>query len=666
MTGVTSAPWRESLRTPPRSSSLFSSVFVLSGGTHTSNLLSLISRNSCEFLCQTTSLDFLAKYQFDFNLCVCEAASFNLYESTSACLSHMRWAQTLTERAYDPVTQVVMAILRFWICLTPFVAYSIQAFNNLRLRLGSSLQNRIIYDVGNLELPCHLFTKQGDELFGFSNGCLRMDKWDELYRFFNKTGALVTFGLNALRGRQRTSKRVWEGNWDSSNAHDFIDYTVSKGYQIHSWEFGNELSGKGIGAKVDAEQYREYVIHLNNLIDQLYKHFQPRPLLLALGGFYDKELFEMFLEMSGPGTVDALTHHIYNLGPAKEKKLQNYINRLYLSWVSGGVIDLSTGKCTTKSASSNIFAISISIPLYLGRPFQYAKNSCEFLCQTTSLDFLAKYQFDFNMCVREAAGFNLYESTSACQSHRRRAQTLTELVYDPVTQVVMAMLRFWNLLFIQKPRRGSTRPYKFDIHGGIIRFPVWLERRCRLPIGVATSPQQLIVYTHSNDDRDLLMKEVKDDRRKEAKIKVKSAVGFRLIDLLSSERKLIVDMAHMYSKFIGPLPSTTRTMYLPFRSVKTSGLADRPCVEVEVRIDAKSSSISKKLFADQAEAVGIKHKTVSSRAEGDKKGNQVFDKENEERMFDEKVDDEMSPSYGYSERDSSAESFYVDEVLASK
>ncbi|KAH0773389.1 hypothetical protein KY290_010526 [Solanum tuberosum] len=79
-----------------------------------------------------------------------------------------------------------------------------------------------------------------------------------------------------------------------------------------------------------------------------------------------------------------------------------------------------------------------------------------------------------------------------------------------------------------------------------------------------------------------------------------------------------------------------------------------------------SPSTSKKLFADQAEAVGIKHKTVSSRAEGEKKGNQVFDKENEVRMFDEKVDDQMSPSHGYSETDRSTDSFYLDEVLASK
>ncbi|PHT46271.1 Heparanase-like protein 1 [Capsicum baccatum] len=217
----------------------------------------------------------------------------------------------------------------------PFLANSIQAFKHLRLRLGGSLQNRILYDVGNLESTCHPFTEQEDGLFGFSKGCLYMDRWDELNRFFNKTGVLVTFGLNALRGRQRTGKRVWKGNWDSSNAYDFLSYTSSKGYQIHSWEFGNELSGRGVGAKVDAEQYGKDVIHLKNLIDQLYKHFQPRPLLLAPGGFYDKEWYDTFLEVSGTGTVDALTHHIYNLGPGSDLNLVSKIlNPLHLNKIA--------------------------------------------------------------------------------------------------------------------------------------------------------------------------------------------------------------------------------------------------------------------------------------------------------------------------------------------
>lgn len=50
--------------------------------------------------------------------------------------------------------------------------------------------------------------------------------------------ALTTFGLNALHGRHQIKKGVWGGDWDSINANDLINYTVSKGYQIDSWEFG--------------------------------------------------------------------------------------------------------------------------------------------------------------------------------------------------------------------------------------------------------------------------------------------------------------------------------------------------------------------------------------------------------------------------------------------
>lgn len=48
----------------------------------------------------------------------------------------------------------------------------------------------------------------------------------------------MTFGLNALYGRHKIGRIQWGGNWDSSNARDFMKYTISKGYVIESWEFG--------------------------------------------------------------------------------------------------------------------------------------------------------------------------------------------------------------------------------------------------------------------------------------------------------------------------------------------------------------------------------------------------------------------------------------------
>ncbi|CAH9120940.1 unnamed protein product [Cuscuta epithymum] len=216
----------------------------------------------------------------------------------------------------------------------PFLANAIQAFHGLRLRLGGSLQDQVLYDVGSLKAPCHPFRKQNDGLFGFSKGCLHMGRWDELNSFFRKTGALITFGLNALQGRQRMQKQ-WRGNWDSSNAHDFINYTISKGYHISSWEFGNELCGPGVGASVDAGQYAKDMIRLKSVINQLYGNTHPKPLLLAPGGFYDKLWFEHFLDASGPSIVNALTHHIYNLGPGSDPNLiSRILNPEYLNKIS--------------------------------------------------------------------------------------------------------------------------------------------------------------------------------------------------------------------------------------------------------------------------------------------------------------------------------------------
>ncbi|GMP33367.1 hypothetical protein CsSME_00006718 [Camellia sinensis var. sinensis] len=195
----------------------------------------------------------------------------------------------------------------------PFLAKAIQAFKRMRIRVGGSLQDEVLYDVGNLKSRCNSFTKAG-EVFGFSKGCLHMDRWDQVNYFFNKTGVLVTFGLNALYGRQEITNKVWGGDWDSSNANDFINYTISKGHRIDSWEFGNELSGKGIGASVDAAQYAADLIKLKTIINKLYKNFRPKPLLVAPGGFYDKEWYNKLLQDSGSLVINAMTHHIYNLG----------------------------------------------------------------------------------------------------------------------------------------------------------------------------------------------------------------------------------------------------------------------------------------------------------------------------------------------------------------
>jgi heparanase 1 len=130
-----------------------------------------------------------------------------------------------------------------------------------------------------------------------------------------------------------------------------MEYTVSMNYPIDSWEFGNtlsksnakvylllakqgtyfirvtckayistcahllgnELSGSGIGASVGAEQYGKDMVELQNIVNQLYGNSW-KPLVLAPGGFYDRQWFAQLLDVSGPNVLQGMTHHIYNLG----------------------------------------------------------------------------------------------------------------------------------------------------------------------------------------------------------------------------------------------------------------------------------------------------------------------------------------------------------------
>ncbi|KAK6945859.1 Glycoside hydrolase, family 79 [Dillenia turbinata] len=210
------------------------------------------------------------------------------------------------------------------------LANAIKAFDSMRIRIGGSLQDQILYNVGKAVTKCPHFKKRDGGLFGFSKGCLTMDRWDEINNLMNKTGALVTFGLNALFGRTNlTNDGLYGGDWDLRNARDLMNYTASKGYKIESYELGNELCGSGVSARIEAEQYGKDMISLKQLITEIYPDPDTRPKLLGPGGFYDEKWFKTFLQVSGPNVVDGLTHHIYNLGPGVDPTLINKLQDPY-------------------------------------------------------------------------------------------------------------------------------------------------------------------------------------------------------------------------------------------------------------------------------------------------------------------------------------------------
>ncbi|EES05967.1 hypothetical protein BDA96_04G356700 [Sorghum bicolor] len=231
---------------------------------------------------------------------------------------------------------------------------AVKAFSPLKLRLGGTLQDMVIYDTGDSRQPCTPFVKNTSAMFGFSQGCLPLHRWDELNAFFQKTGPKVIFGLNALTGRVPMPDGSLGGPWNYTNAASFIRYTVNKGYDIHGWELGNELSGSGVGARIDADQYAADVITLKHIIDSTYQSNPSKPLVIAPGGFFDAAWFTELISKTKPNQMNAITHHIYNLGPGVDDHLVQKI--LDPSYLDGEASTFSNLQGILKSAGTSTVA----------------------------------------------------------------------------------------------------------------------------------------------------------------------------------------------------------------------------------------------------------------------------------------------------------------------
>ncbi|XP_062221662.1 heparanase-like protein 3 [Phragmites australis] len=212
----------------------------------------------------------------------------------------------------------------------------------------------LIYDTGDPRQPCTPFVKNTSAMFGFTQGCLPLHRWDELNALFQKSGAKIIFGLNALNGRIPMPDGSLGGPWNYTNAASFISYTVNKGYDIHGWELGNELSGSGVGARIDADQYAADVITLKHIIDSTYQGYPSKPLLLAPGGFFDAAWFTELVSKTKPNQMDVITHHIYNLGPGVDDHLIQKI--LDPSYLDGEASTFSNLQGILKSAGTSTVA----------------------------------------------------------------------------------------------------------------------------------------------------------------------------------------------------------------------------------------------------------------------------------------------------------------------
>lgn len=294
-------------------------------------------------------------------------------------------------------------------------------------------------------------------------------------------------------------------------------------------------------------------------------------------------------------------------------------------------------------AKGSFVAHPYNFYIFPRRELQSDGPTYEFLCQTTSINFLAKHQFDFNACIHEGISYlsraqeaEALQNLSSAYEDDFSNSDLEEYLEIPIASTA-------DLLFTERIK---------------IRFNEWLDGILSCPGDVHPSPnspqrqfqtfffkmrpavmldgfnshqvklikqqvvrkhfkdlvyvrangennswQKIVVYTDSKEDKSSLLKQVKDDLHRSSKTKVHSAVGFRrVIDILAAEMKLIVghncllDIAHIYSKFIGPLPSAmsdlSHSLHKCFPYIVDTKHLMNACGAIQYQMKKHSKSLS--------------------------------------------------------------------------
>ncbi|XP_078165665.1 polynucleotidyl transferase, ribonuclease H-like superfamily protein [Carex rostrata] len=284
--------------------------------------------------------------------------------------------------------------------------------------------------------------------------------------------------------------------------------------------------------------------------------------------------------------------------------------------------------------------------------YLFPKNHPEFLCQNSSLDFLATHHFDFNTCFSKGLSYlsraqeeaqQLPPSANAPQPEPEEedinaaqidftAQSTADLLF---TQRIQIWLHEWREQLIIKIRRDDfiqsekmgckfgnfeTTSYKmrpavllqgYTSHQlKLIRLVVRKHFSGLVFVRIPTENnmwESRVVYTHSDNDKASFLKELQMDLRRSRESNVTSAVGFRhVIDLLSSQNKLIVghncilDIAHMYDKFIGPIPSSMEEFMREVHKIFSNIIDTKHIMNgngtVQHLMKSKSKSLSSSFF----------------------------------------------------------------------
>jgi hypothetical protein len=141
------------------------------------------------------------------------------------------------------------------------------------MRIGGSGGDYLTYDLGNTTTTC------GDS----KHNCLNASQYDSLMGFAKAADVQIVFALNICPRKNTRGENTFcdagkptAGHWDSTNAEEFLRYSIAKEFKFFGLELGNERDSEQNGAS----QAADFRI-LSDLLAKLYPDTRTRPFMIG-------------------------------------------------------------------------------------------------------------------------------------------------------------------------------------------------------------------------------------------------------------------------------------------------------------------------------------------------------------------------------------------------
>ncbi|EFJ11857.1 hypothetical protein SELMODRAFT_446815 [Selaginella moellendorffii] len=237
------------------------------------------------------------------------------------------------------------------------------------------------------------------------------------------------------------------------------------------------------------------------------------------------------------------------------------------------------------AASVKFIAYPYNFCLFPRHELQIEMPARDFLCQATSLEFLAKHQFDFNACIYDGISYLSHEQEKLARHKLKLTDadgaprelesfSVLEIPLNRTADVIFSesvrvQAGEWRDKVLQREKDAQEPEERLCLvvevagnhEANLVHQVLRKSFQDLVPFTEDGAKKVKILFSRSVKERALLVGQWEKDRRSRLENQIMDAVGFRqLIDTLVESKKPVVghncflDIAHIYSKFFATLP----------------------------------------------------------------------------------------------------------------